>query len=93
MDWMTMRQAALYVGPRREGRPTDKETVREWAIRGLRGVVLRSETRGGIRMTTAEWVDDFFRRLDAPRARAPTNAERARRHERAMKRLREMGAL
>lgn len=60
-EWLSAGQAAGHVGPRRKGRPTHPLTVRAWWSKGLRGVVLRSELRGGIRCTTAAWLAEFFR--------------------------------
>lgn len=60
-EWLSAGQAAEHVGVRRRGRPTHPLTIRSWWNRGLRGVVLRSELRGGVRCTTAAWLEEFFR--------------------------------
>lgn len=97
MDWLTLQQAAEYVGPRRGGKPTSRTTLYRWAVHGLRGLYLYTSDRGGILMTTREHVDDFFagcreakRRKKGP-CRSP--ARRARDHVATMQKLKAMGAI
>lgn len=72
-EWLSAGQAAEHVGVRRRGRPTHPLTVRAWWNRGLRGVVLRSELRGGVRLTTTEWIEAFFQ--EVARAKKPAPAD------------------
>lgn len=60
MAWLSMGEAAKEVGPRRAGKPTCADTVRQWVKEGLRGVKLRGMMRGGILVTSREWLDEFF---------------------------------
>lgn len=39
-------------------------TIHRWARKGVRGVRLRSAFAGGIRRTSAEWLDEFFAELN-----------------------------
>lgn len=50
--------------PGRDG-PVGVSTVWRWALRGVRGVRLRTLLVGGHRCTTADWVSDFVARLNA----------------------------
>src|SRR5262245_7590484 len=43
---------ASCIGPRRQGRPTNPETVRAWMLQGVQGVLLASELSIGFRTTT-----------------------------------------
>lgn len=75
-DWLSASAAAEHVGPRRQGRPTHPLTVRAWWGKGLAGVVLRSELRGGLRCTKAEWVEQFFKDVEGAK-RAVLESRRA----------------
>ncbi len=67
--WLTMATAADWIGPRRAGRPTSRNTVTAWCIHGLRGVKLRSVLRGGVRMTRLRWIRQFWRECALARER------------------------
>lgn len=72
---LTMEQAAAALGKRRAGRPTHADTVRKWCTVGLRGVKLQSQVRGLNRVTTADWIEEFFDAITRVRdgARAATH--------------------
>jgi hypothetical protein len=94
--FLSMKQAAAWLGPRRNGTAGHEETIRVWCKKGLRGVRLQSQVRGGIRVTTEQWLEDFFRDVEAARGRTPAPpgpSARKRSHEAATKRLREMGVM
>ncbi len=97
--WLSLAEAAKWIGPRRAGRPTSATTLWRWSTEGLRGVVLRSRLRGGVRMTRPSWVRAFFEEYAATRGQKqvevmPTTPAKARRmHEKAMAELRAAGAL
>ncbi len=65
--WLTIDQAAEYVGPRRAGRPTHRDTIKAWMRKGLRGVRLQYLYRGCRPFTTAAWTEEFFSELTAAR--------------------------
>lgn len=54
---VSLRELAQRVGPRRNGKPTHPDTIREWCITGLPTVPiqLKSEFRGGIRLSCWTW--------------------------------------
>ena len=99
-QWLTIADAAELVGIRKSRRPTHYQTVRGWMVDGLRGVRLRSVMRGGCRMTTQQWLSEFFDVLNnarereianAPsRLRSPAAASKA--QERAKRELEALGA-
>ena len=68
-QWLSLQDVAQLMGRRRAGRDTKRSTVRDWCLDGLRGVRLRSELRGGVRMTTLAWLDEFFLALNRARDR------------------------
>lgn len=99
---MTFAEAAAWVGPRREGRPTNVTTIRTWALHGLRGLRLQHQYRGNTPFTTVEWLEAFFEAIreakdaerDAPpMLQIPSYAERQRRIEKAKEKLRACGVL
>lgn len=94
-EYMTMVEAAQWVGPRRSGRPTNYQTILGWCIHGLKGVILRSEMRGGYRFTSEVWLEQFFAALTAKYARPKrvvSEAEKRKRLAAADKKLAALGA-
>src|SRR5262249_55675485 len=94
--WLGFAAAAALLGGRRGAKPTHPDTVRHWASAGLRGVVLRSQWRGGVKMTRAEWLEEFFEEVGKAREEArravldaapPSPAALKRRHEKARQKL------
>lgn len=78
---MTLTEAAKCIPGREPGRRVSVMTVHRWAARGNRGVRLRTQFVGGIRMTTPQWVREFVAALNgelapAPAAAAPNAEER-----------------
>lgn len=53
--------AWLADGPK--GEPVSAQTVFVWSTRGVRGIRLRTWSQGGTRVTTEQWLIDFFRKL------------------------------
>ncbi|MEX2171539.1 MAG: DUF1580 domain-containing protein [Pirellulales bacterium] len=71
-------------------------TVWRWALRGVKGVKLRTGCIGGsIRYTTRQWYEEFCERVTAARSGDPAPAPRTKSREaaidRAEKQLAEMG--
>jgi hypothetical protein len=96
--WLTRAQAAAWVGARRAGRPTHPDTITRWWSRGLRGVVLQCEARGGTPYTRPAWLRRFFRALadarrPAPVDREPSPSAEARRRAKERQQLIDAGAL
>jgi len=46
------------------GRPVSDQVIRTWAKRGLRGVVLPSDKRVALRVTSVEALEWFFAKVD-----------------------------
>lgn len=100
-EYLTMTAAAALVGPRRRGRPTWHRTIRRWIEEGVGGIRLKSMYRGGILMTRADWIDEFFAAIKQKRdSRRRPNAielssysEEQRRRDRVRDELKAMGAL
>jgi hypothetical protein len=64
------------------------KTLQRYARTGCRGIVLRTVMAGGIRCTTVEWIEDFFRELTAARSASPlTPRERSARREAELERV------
>jgi hypothetical protein len=55
------------LGGRRSGRLVSPQTLHRWYSKGMRGVRLRTEVHGGIRVTSRAWIDEFFGALKAAR--------------------------
>lgn len=86
----------LNVPGRAPGQVVSLPTVWRWAMRGLRGVRLRTAKIGGHTCTTQAWVREFFEMLSAdrdvptaPPRRTPTQRQRA--ATRARRELRSAG--
>jgi hypothetical protein len=93
---LSMKQAAKLVPSRRSGRPCSSATLWRWAMRGVRGIRLESLCVGGSLMTSAEALEDFFRRLAEARygpepSSQPTIRERNRANDLAAMELKAMG--
>ena len=69
-DTFPLTQAARLV-PGRGGKSPHVNTLFRWAGRGVRGVRLRTRLIGGQRMTTQQWLAEFFAAIngEAPPAR------------------------
>jgi hypothetical protein len=59
-----LAEAARRLPRLRSNRPVAVSTVWRWARRGLRGVVLETALVGGVRVTSAAALREFFARLD-----------------------------
>jgi hypothetical protein len=57
---LSLTQAARLPILRRNGRSPHATTLFRWAIRGRRGVLLRTEVIGGVRVTTRHWLRIFI---------------------------------
>jgi hypothetical protein len=57
---LTLSAAAREVPNRDSGRGVNVSTVWRWSLRGIRGVRLQTEMRGGIRYTSREALRRFF---------------------------------
>jgi Protein of unknown function (DUF1580). len=57
---LTLSAAAREVPNRDSGRGVNVSTVWRWSLRGIRGVKLQTEMRGGIRFTSRESLQRFF---------------------------------
>jgi hypothetical protein len=60
--YLTMEQAARYVA-RIEGVPRTRQTVYNWARKGVRDTKLRTRTRANQMYTTAAWITEFLRAI------------------------------
>ena len=68
-----LAEAARRLPRLRNNRPVSVSTLWRWALRGLRGVVLETALVGGVRVTSAAALRDFFARLDRrPASPRPT---------------------
>lgn len=83
---LTMNRARHLPMLKRDGRSPDLATLYRWTSNGCRGVVLESAQVGSSRVTTAEAVARFLRKLTAtstapppPKVEAIEDAERAER--------------
>ncbi len=74
---LNLKEAAKKQPCRRMGKPTNVSTVFRWGTKGLRGYILETVMVGGIRMTSVQALDRFFRDVTAakPSARAATPTE------------------
>jgi hypothetical protein len=64
------------------------KTLQRYARTGCRGIVLRTVMAGGIRCTTVDWIEDFFRALTAERGTAAdVPRERSARREAELERV------
>lgn len=63
-DLITLKALAASIPGRVDGQSMTYETVRQWAERGRRGVVLETLLVGGTRMTTRRAFDRFLTRLN-----------------------------
>jgi hypothetical protein len=61
---ISLQELADRIGPRRDDRPTTRETVRGWCLKGLQGVLLWSDMRGHKRVTTWTSYQEWLRRVD-----------------------------
>lgn len=76
---ITLEEAAKLLPPAADGRPTNRHTLRAWATRGLRGVLLETIFVGCRRMTTAEAIARFVADYtDARQAKYETRPTRTR---------------
>lgn len=57
--FLTMDQAVLYVA-KIEGVQRTRQTIYNWAKRGVRGTKLRTKKRAGQLYTTAAWITEFL---------------------------------
>lgn len=98
---LTCAQLARILGPRKGGRPTKPDTVRDWMLHGRQGIRLPSVLEVLVRVTT--WGDylDWLRRVGEARERERLRRKeavqavrtRSKRAERARQRLQEQGAI
>lgn len=97
--WLTIAEVCEYVGPRGRGEGTAEGTVRQWIDRGLSGTRLMAQYRGGVIMTTVEWIEEFFERVSQIRSRKkrnriiPTPTQRRRSHQKAVEKLKAANAI
>lgn len=70
-------------------------TIHRWALRGLKGVRLRTAYAGGQRRTTEDWVREFFSEVtaaaDGERIDRPKSSSRESSIRRAERELAEAG--
>lgn len=109
-ELLSLPELAERLPPGRRGRPRSPETLRDYALRGLKGVLLYSEIDCGIRKSSLWHYADFRRRVAEAHerqrqenirlfreARDAVNDRRSKAdqqsHERAKKKLQDMGIL
>ena len=92
-DFITLTKAAKLL-PGRTKKTRHVTCVWRWAIKGSRGVVLRTEWIGGMRYTTEPWLQEFLaavaEKRDEPHIRR-TTPNLNKRLQRARAELRKMG--
>ena len=92
---LTLSAAAREVPNRDSGRGVNVSTVWRWSLRGIRGVRLQTEMRGGIRYTSREALRRFFAATTAAANGEPVavhnTANRQRQIEDAERELAEAG--
>ena len=69
-----LAEAARRLPRLRSNRPVSVSTLWRWAFRGLRGVRLETTLVGGVRVTSAEALRQFFAALNcAPKSHEPSS--------------------
>ena len=77
-ELLTLREAVGKLPGSRAGKRPHINTIRRWAAKGTRGVVLETLLVGGTRCTSLQALQRFFAQLSAQDADKPMPPERRR---------------
>lgn len=69
-DWLRLNEAALYYYKQTGHKVPNKQTLRNWIVKGKRdytGKIIRLEgIPGRVYLTRKRWVDEFIERMKGP---------------------------